>query len=319
MDLDIEPDIDCIEAGLYLGSLTAASNLTTLRNHNISHILTVDTEPLRGHINEKSQFRTLFIEADDRPHVDLLSHFEESNQFIQDGIKNGAVLVHCFFGVSRSATLVIAYVMKHTNLSVQEAVTRVKEKRPVIGPNPGFLAQLQLYRKMNCQLDLNNMEYKLFKLENFTAVLKKGRNFDLVKGIMAKDPGIADNNVNLDVVDEVYKCKTCRRPLLTSQNLLAHCVGQKPTWLDSNWQVEEETEEGQCSQVLFTEPMEWMEEIRSALQGKLSCPKCHAKLGTFNWLGSRCPCGVKVVPGFHINLAKVDECRIAHDTLPASS
>lgn len=77
-------------------------------------------------------------------------------------------------------------------------------------PNPGFLAQLQLYHKMNCKLDLTNPEYKLFKLETFTAVLKKGRNFDLVKSILAKDPGLSDNNVNMNVVDNVYKCKMCR-------------------------------------------------------------------------------------------------------------
>lgn len=94
MDLDLEPDIDCIEPGLFLGSLTAASNLTTLTNYNITHILTVDVECLPVHINEQSEFRTLFIQADDRPHADLLSHFEEANEFIEDGIKNGAVLVH---------------------------------------------------------------------------------------------------------------------------------------------------------------------------------------------------------------------------------
>ncbi|GAB6023428.1 phosphatase [Chamberlinius hualienensis] len=308
MDPDIEPDIDKIDSGLFIGSLTAASNVSTLKAHGITHVLTVDTEPLPDHIKEKSQCRTLYVQADDRPHVDLLSHFDEAIEFIKDGMKTGAVLIHCFFGVSRSATLAIAHIMKQTNLSVQEAVARVKEKRPVISPNPGFMAQLHLYWKMNCRLDLNNPEYKLYRLEHFTVTLKKGGNFSLVTGVIAEDPGIKETyNSNIDVV---YKCKSCRRILLTSGNVLSHCIGQKPTWMDTTWQVGEETEEGQCSQGLFVEPLEWMTDTKCSFQGKLLCPKCSSKVGNFNWIGSMCPCGVKVVPGFHIVPNRVDECKL---------
>lgn len=60
-----------------------------------------------------------------------------------------------------------------------------------------------------------------------------------------------------------------RRPLFTNLNVLAHAVGQKPTWLDSTWQVGEELDEGRCSQGLFTEPIQWMEESHINLQGKV--------------------------------------------------
>lgn len=48
-------------------------------------------------------------------------------------------------GVSRSATLVIAYMMKRYRLSLKEAEQLVRSKRPFINPNPGFMKQLQLY------------------------------------------------------------------------------------------------------------------------------------------------------------------------------
>ena len=55
------------------------------------------------------------------------------------------VLVHCVVGVSRSATLVLAYLMLHQQLSLREAVITVRQHRWVF-PNRGFLHQL-------CQLD----------------------------------------------------------------------------------------------------------------------------------------------------------------------
>lgn len=53
----------------------------------------------------------------------------------------GKVLVHCHVGVSRSATLVLAYLMLKQNLTLVEAICAVKESRGVI-PNRGFLRQL---------------------------------------------------------------------------------------------------------------------------------------------------------------------------------
>ena len=50
-------------------------------------------------------------------------------------------------GVSRSATLVIAYVMTVTNLSFNDAFNGVKNARGVIDPNPGFIKQMENYEK----------------------------------------------------------------------------------------------------------------------------------------------------------------------------
>jgi len=57
-------------------------------------------------------------------------------------VKKKRVLVHCQAGISRSATLVIAYLIKHQKMNLKDAYLHVKSKRPQIGPNKGFIQQL---------------------------------------------------------------------------------------------------------------------------------------------------------------------------------
>lgn len=58
------------------------------------------------------------------------------------------VLVHCRMGVSRSASIVIAYLMWKYNLTYRDAYKFVKSQRDIISPNPGFISQLKEYRKI---------------------------------------------------------------------------------------------------------------------------------------------------------------------------
>lgn len=60
-------------------------------------------------------------------------------EFIEKNIKKTNVLVHCFAGVSRSATAVIAYLMKNKKLSFESALSLCKAKRKVTNPNQGFV------------------------------------------------------------------------------------------------------------------------------------------------------------------------------------
>ena len=54
-------------------------------------------------------------------------------------------MVYCRAGMSRSASLCIAYFMRHHNMTMDEAFQFVKEKRPIIHPNPGFVRQLKQF------------------------------------------------------------------------------------------------------------------------------------------------------------------------------
>lgn len=80
--------------------------------------------------------------------ADLLPHVEAANAFIAGARAcGGAVLVHCYAGQSRSAALVIAYLMQAQGLGLMEAWALTRAARPCAQPNSGFLRQLALYGK----------------------------------------------------------------------------------------------------------------------------------------------------------------------------
>ncbi len=64
----------------------------------------------------------------------------------------GVVLVHCYAGVSRSASVVIGYLMWKRGWGFQRAYDHVRKARPCISPNYGFKMQLQQFEELGCDL-----------------------------------------------------------------------------------------------------------------------------------------------------------------------
>lgn len=62
----------------------------------------------------------------------------------------GAAVVHCMVGVSRSASFVLAYLMRYHQMSLEQAFRFVKQRRSVINPNLGFLEQLAQF-ELQCR------------------------------------------------------------------------------------------------------------------------------------------------------------------------
>ncbi|KAK7140192.1 hypothetical protein R3I94_012716 [Phoxinus phoxinus] len=83
------------------------------------------------------------VPANDLPTFDISPFFYPSAHYINDALSTtGAkVFVHCAVGVSRSAALVLAYLMIYCNYSLVDAILKVKERRWIF-PNRGFLKQL---------------------------------------------------------------------------------------------------------------------------------------------------------------------------------
>ncbi|XP_044734555.1 protein phosphatase Slingshot isoform X2 [Chrysoperla carnea] len=129
---------------VYLGSEWNASNLEELQKNGVGHILNVTRE-----IDNffPGMFDYLNIRVYDDEKTDLLKHWDNTFKYITRAKKEGSkVLVHCKMGVSRSASVVIAYAMKAYNWDFDKAIKHVKEKRNCIKPNSSFLAQLETYQ-----------------------------------------------------------------------------------------------------------------------------------------------------------------------------
>lgn len=58
---------------------------------------------------------------------------------------NSAVLVHCLAGVSRSVTVTLAYLMHTRALSLNDAFTLVRNRKPDVSPNFHFMQQLESF------------------------------------------------------------------------------------------------------------------------------------------------------------------------------
>jgi len=84
----------------------------------------------------------------DVANYDMTQHFDEAITFIEEQLNAGRnVLVHCHAGVSRSATIMIAYLMTKNQWGYKEALAYLRTKRKWVRPNPGFEKQLIGYEQ----------------------------------------------------------------------------------------------------------------------------------------------------------------------------
>ena len=125
---------------IYLSSQTAAYNKNLLDIYDIKYVLTV-----AKHMNDSpfpESFEYKIIEIDDLPSEDL--HIQQGIDFMEKSLKKGNLLVHCANGISRSPSMVCAYLIHKLCINSNEALDMVKAKRHV-NPNFGFLKQLESF------------------------------------------------------------------------------------------------------------------------------------------------------------------------------
>ncbi|XP_050090933.1 dual specificity protein phosphatase 18 [Anopheles aquasalis] len=90
-----------------------------------------------------SDTRYLRLPVKDNREANLERYFHEVADLIEEESNaNGVTLVHCVAGISRSATLCLAYLMKHHRMSLKDAYNHIKDKRPQVRPNVSFVKQL---------------------------------------------------------------------------------------------------------------------------------------------------------------------------------
>ncbi|XP_062332476.1 dual specificity protein phosphatase 1 [Osmerus eperlanus] len=125
---------------LYLGSAYHASRKDMLDMLGITALINVSAN-CPNHFEDSFLYKSIPVE--DNHKADISSWFNEAIEFI-DSVRNkgGRVFVHCQAGISRSATICLAYLMRTNRVKLDEAFEFVKQRRSIISPNFSFMGQL---------------------------------------------------------------------------------------------------------------------------------------------------------------------------------
>ena len=164
----MEDEIDQITETIFLGNIDAAFNKKKLKQLGIKKVLTVMSA--FGNHYSPHEFIHKSIDVDDDFRTNIICHFKECILFIEGKDK---IFVHCAAGMSRSPTIVIAYIMWKRKLRLNEAIKFVKEKRSIISPNDNFMNQLKIFEELLIKNDynINNINFKKIKVNDSNCIL----------------------------------------------------------------------------------------------------------------------------------------------------
>lgn len=317
-------------------------NLDLHKEYGITSILSVVPGPIPAHItNYNPQYNLLQIPITDETSTNIIEHFPETNKFIDSvlftseqlallspkerpSVKHqGAILIHCAQGCSRSVVILAAYLMFRYHLTLTQAMYAINRKREdaeTTDPNESFMEQLQLYQDI--AFDMTSDKYKEWENSRYIELDSTGS--------MLRDAYLekqAENETSKDLVSETreesnekvsqLRCKKCRQVLCLTSQLDNH----EPPEADSKQGmfikkapnsrriISIQNAASTCSHYFLSEPVNWMKDElvgKGDLEGKFQCPKCMSKVGGYSWRGSRCSCGKWMVPAIHLQSAKVD-------------
>ena len=154
--------LDQIIDNIYLGNLLAAKDIEGLKKKGIKKILSVMDEEAPKY--EKSDFIHKKVNVEDYNGQNIIQYFGECLNFMKGEEK---ILVHCMAGASRSATIVIAYLMWTKKMNDTDAFKFIQKKRATVNPNKGFKDQLKKFGKLlYCKnYNIDKIDFKGFKWE----------------------------------------------------------------------------------------------------------------------------------------------------------
>ncbi|TPX71920.1 hypothetical protein SpCBS45565_g00946 [Spizellomyces sp. 'palustris'] len=116
-----------------------------LKSLGVTHVLNMAQEVENKKVDESGQFDVKWCLAEDHAEHEIEHAVKEAVEWIDQAhhaSPRNIVFVHCKAGRSRSATTVIAYLVVHQRMTLREAYDKVKQARPGVSPNLGFMLAL---------------------------------------------------------------------------------------------------------------------------------------------------------------------------------
>jgi atypical dual specificity phosphatase len=142
---DFPPQASEILPRLYLTDMYTATNPITLSRLGITHVVSVVKDMWYRY---PAHIRHMCLPIHDLPTSNIGGYLDSCVAWIKLALEtdeNARVMVHCMWGMSRSASVVLAYMMATHGMTLLQSLTHAKGKRRVVRPNRGFLGQLLCY------------------------------------------------------------------------------------------------------------------------------------------------------------------------------
>lgn len=221
--------MDEVVPGVWIGDLQSAFDVEGLKKRNIFSIVTA----MRGKVTIHATFNKHQINVDDSANEDVLVHFLPSISFIQNELDKGrGVLVHCGAGISRSATIIAAYLMHSLKLDPASAVDMIRTVRPIVEPNEGFMEQLKVFHQASYKFTQRDKATRMFYLERTMEDIMNGDGTIPETAMFGKHPRTPSDsvpNTPMIVPSRRIRCKMCRHELATREHMLDHGQLGPPT------------------------------------------------------------------------------------------
>ncbi|KAK4048326.1 tyrosine protein phosphatase yvh1 [Microbotryomycetes sp. JL201] len=137
-----------VMSNLWIGDYASSQAPETLKQHSITHVVAA----MRQTYDNIAGVTVHRVPVDDTDTTNIIEHFTAVCDFIADArLDSQGVLVHCQAGISRSATLVAAYLMRDMGLTADKALQKIKKARPSVEPTEFFMLQLELWERCDCE------------------------------------------------------------------------------------------------------------------------------------------------------------------------
>lgn len=135
---------------IYLGNSYDAANYNFLQKINAKVVVNV-TRDIDNYYPD--YFTYINIDIKDNNNESIFEYLQSTYDKIKYHQKNmkpdETIFIHCFAGMSRSASMVIYYLMKELKISYEEALAKLKEKRPIVNPSFRFAKDVIKCYKLN--------------------------------------------------------------------------------------------------------------------------------------------------------------------------
>ncbi|EPT02649.1 phosphatases II [Fomitopsis schrenkii] len=171
---DFHPQYSEIVPGLFLADMYTATSAAVIRDLGITHVVSVVK---RGCPHYLQDLKHICVPIEDTRHAEILNHLDATTEWIRRALaEGGQVMVHCVWGMSRSASFVIAFLMADRGMSLDDALKYVVARRKIVRPNSGFMVQLSFYEHA-----LRRRRERRTSVESILASMSRGRAWKNVK------------------------------------------------------------------------------------------------------------------------------------------